>query len=99
MTVTMDRPPAVAVTPCMADPDRWDVGGDDPVLKALCRGCPRRFTCAKDALHSPGIEGMVAGVHIPADGRRRRFALRQLQSLAAYGGYGSVHSLRLEAGT
>nr|WP_041315903.1 WhiB family transcriptional regulator [Mycobacterium sp. JS623] len=77
------------VTPCMADPDRWDAGGDDPELKALCRGCPRRFTCAKDALHSPGIAGMVAGVHIPGDGRARRFALRQLQSLAAHGGYGS----------
>jgi WhiB family redox-sensing transcriptional regulator len=91
VTVMFDSPVTVTVTvtPCMADPDRWDVGGDDPELKALCRGCPRRFLCANDALHSPGIEGMVAGVHIPAEGRGRTFALRQLQSLAAYGGYGS----------
>jgi len=89
VTVMMDRPPTVTVTPCMADPDRWDVGGDDPDLKATCRGCPRRFLCAKEALQSQGIEGMVAGINIPAEGRGRTFALRQLQSLAAHGGYGS----------
>jgi WhiB family redox-sensing transcriptional regulator len=66
----------------MADPNRWDAGGDDPELKALCRGCSRRFLCAKEALQSPGIEGMVAGIHVPAEGRGRNFALRQLQSLA-----------------
>jgi len=73
----------------MDNPDRWADGGNDPALKELCRGCPRRWLCAKEAVQTPRIEGMVAGVFIPKDGRARTFALRQLQSLAAYGGYGS----------
>ena len=85
----LDKPPTWSITPCMADPDRWDAGGDDPQLKALCRGCPRRWLCAKEALRTPGIVGMVAGVHLPTEGRGRDFGMRQLQSLAAYGGYGS----------
>jgi WhiB family redox-sensing transcriptional regulator len=32
---------------------------------------------------------MVAGVYVPKEGRARHFAVRQLQSLAAYGGYAS----------
>jgi WhiB family redox-sensing transcriptional regulator len=32
---------------------------------------------------------MVAGVHVPKEGRPRHFALRQLQSLAAYGAHAS----------
>ena len=55
-------------------------------LKVLCRGCPRRFQCAKDALDTPGIQGTVAAVYVPKEGRARTFALRQLQSLAAYAG-------------
>jgi WhiB family redox-sensing transcriptional regulator len=78
----------------MADPDRWDVGGDDPELKALCRACPRRWRCAKEALHTPGVEGMVAGIHVVKDGRGRAFAMRQLQSLAAYGGYANQPDIR-----
>ena len=77
------------MTPCVADPDRWTADDDDPGLKVLCRGCPRRWRCANEAVHTPGIEGMVAGVYIPKHGRARHFALRQLQSLAAYGGYAS----------
>jgi WhiB family redox-sensing transcriptional regulator len=42
--------------------------------------------CAKEALDTPGIEGMVAGVFVPKEGRGRTFALRQLQSLAAHAG-------------
>ncbi len=71
--------------PCLADPDRWAEGGNDPELKALCRGCPRRWLCAKEALETPAAMGMWSGVHLPKDGRGRMFALRQLRSLAAYG--------------
>lgn len=71
--------------PCLADPDRWAERGNDPELKALCRGCPRRWVCAKEALETPAAVGMWSGVHLPKDGRGRMFALRQLRSLAAYG--------------
>ena len=73
--------------PCLADPDRWAEGGDDPELKALCRGCPRRWLCAKEALETPAAVGMWSGVNLPKDGRGRMFALRQLRSIAAHGGY------------
>ena len=94
VTVTLDRPVAQPVTPCLRNPDRWADGGDDPALKALCRGCPRRWLCATEALKTPGIEGMIAGVYVPDDGRARVFALRQLQSLAAYAGYASQPVIR-----
>jgi WhiB family transcriptional regulator, redox-sensing transcriptional regulator len=88
MTVMLDESPRRATaTPCRSDPDRWAAGGNDPELKALCRGCPRRWLCAKEALETPGAEGMWSGVHIPTSGRPRTFALRQLRSLATYGGY------------
>uniref|UniRef100_A1UPL1 4Fe-4S Wbl-type domain-containing protein n=1 Tax=Mycobacterium sp. (strain KMS) TaxID=189918 RepID=A1UPL1_MYCSK len=87
VTVTLERPVVRNSTqPCISDPDRWAAGGQDPELKALCRGCPRRWQCAKDALDTPGAEGMWSGVHIPKEGRGRKFALRQLRSLAAHGG-------------
>ena len=86
VTVILDRPATSMVSPCLADPDRWAEGRDDPELKSLCRGCPRRWRCASEALDTPGIEGMVAGVFIPREGRSRGFALRQLQSLAAHAG-------------
>jgi WhiB family redox-sensing transcriptional regulator len=70
--------------PCAADPDRWLEAGDDPELKALCRGCPRRFPCAKDALNTPAAVGMWSAVYLPPDGRARQFALRQLRSLVAH---------------
>lgn len=89
MTLTLDRPAIETATPCVQNPDRWADGGNDPALKAICRTCPRRWVCAKEALHTPGIEGMIAGVHVPKEGRARTFALRQLQSLAAYAGYAS----------
>jgi len=82
----LEQPATRTLSPCVTDPDRWSSGGDDPQLKALCRGCPRRFRCAADALLTPGIEGMVAAVFIPHEGRGRTFALRQLQSLAAHAG-------------
>jgi WhiB family redox-sensing transcriptional regulator len=83
----LDTPRPVSSPPCLADPDRWVAGGDDPELKALCRRCPRRWLCAKEALETPGAEGMWSGVDIPETGRGRTFALRQLRSLAAHGGY------------
>lgn len=86
MTVMLEQPPTQTLSPCVADPDRWTTAADDPHLKTLCRGCPRRFVCAKEALDTPGIEGMVAAVYVPKEGRGRAFALRQLQSLAAHAG-------------
>ncbi|WP_431241091.1 transcription factor WhiB (plasmid) [Mycolicibacterium aichiense] len=82
----LDRPSTQTFSPCLADPDRWAAGGDDPQLKTMCRACPRRFTCAREALDTPGIEGMIAAVYVPREGRGRTFALRQLQSLSAYAG-------------
>jgi WhiB family transcriptional regulator, redox-sensing transcriptional regulator len=80
------RPAARNAVPCRSDPDRWASGGDDPQLKAMCRACPRRWACAKEALQTPGAEGMWAAVNIPRAGRGRTFALRQLKSLAVHGG-------------
>jgi WhiB family redox-sensing transcriptional regulator len=87
VTVTIDKPLAVAAPPCLGDPDRWAAGGEDPELKALCRACPRRWLCASEALKIPGAQGMWSGVNIPEDGRGRKFALCRLRSLAAHGGY------------
>jgi WhiB family redox-sensing transcriptional regulator len=74
------------MTPCRFDPERWAVGGDDPELRVLCRACPRRWLCAKEAVETPSAEGMWSGVNIPT-GRGRKHALRQLRTLASYGGY------------
>jgi WhiB family transcriptional regulator, redox-sensing transcriptional regulator len=71
---------------CTTDPDRWTSNPDDEA-KALCRVCPRRWPCARDAVESPGAEGLWAGIVIPEDGRPRAFALRQLRSLAERNGY------------
>jgi WhiB family transcriptional regulator, redox-sensing transcriptional regulator len=87
VTVTIDKPLPVTTPPCLGDPDRWAAGGEEPELKALCRACARRWLCAKEALKTPGAEGMWSGVNVPRDGRGRTFALRQLRSLAAHGGY------------
>lgn len=89
VTLTLDRPTTPAIPPCVQNPDRWADGGNDPTLKAICRRCPRRWLCAKEALRTPGIQGMIGGVHVPKEGRARTFAMRQLQSLAAYAGYTS----------
>jgi WhiB family redox-sensing transcriptional regulator len=71
---------------CTQDPERWTTTPDDEA-KALCRACPRRWACARDAVRSPGAEGLWAGVVIPESGRARTFALRQLRSLAERNGY------------
>jgi WhiB family redox-sensing transcriptional regulator len=88
MTAMLSASPRrTPATPCRFDPERWAAGGDDPELKALCRACPRRWLCAKEAVETPGAEGMWSGVNIPETGRGREFALRQLRTLASHGGY------------
>jgi WhiB family transcriptional regulator, redox-sensing transcriptional regulator len=87
-TVSVALVPEHRIAPCTADPDRWACAtADDAEAKALCRACPRRWLCAKEALEAPGVEGMWSAVYIPKVGRGRTFALRQLKSLAAHGGY------------
>jgi WhiB family transcriptional regulator, redox-sensing transcriptional regulator len=71
---------------CVADPDRWMTAIDDQA-KAVCRDCPRRWLCAREACEMPRAEGMWAGVVIPEAGRGRGHALRRLRSLAELGGY------------
>lgn len=72
--------------PCTQDPQRWTLQIDEGA-KALCRQCPRRWQCARDAVESPGAEGLWAGIVIPESGRPRSFALRQLRELAERNGY------------
>ncbi len=88
MTVVMERtePTDFHVGACTRDPDRW-LTATDEATKAVCRACPRRWLCAKEACETPSAQGMWAGVHIPEAGRGRTFALKQLRSLAAHGGY------------
>lgn len=38
---------------CTQDPDRWTTTPDDEA-KTLCRACPRRWLCARDAVESAG---------------------------------------------
>ncbi len=91
MTATaLQYPPLGA---CTQDPDRWTEAPDDEA-KALCRACPRRWPCARDAVESAGAEGLWAGVVIPESGRGRTFALRQLRSLAERNGFPVRHAAR-----
>jgi WhiB family transcriptional regulator, redox-sensing transcriptional regulator len=76
----------IALGACAKDPDRWTTAPDDEA-KALCRACPRRWLCAREAVESTGAEGLWAGVVIPEAGRGRAFALGQLRSLAERNGY------------
>jgi WhiB family transcriptional regulator, redox-sensing transcriptional regulator len=70
---------------CTRDPDRWTTTADEGA-KALCRACPLRWRCAQEACMTPGAEGVWAGILIPESGRARRFALKQLRSLAELNG-------------
>lgn len=74
------------LAPCTRDPDRWTTRADEGA-KSLCRGCPLRWQCAQAAVTTPGAEGVWAGILIPESGRARRFALRQLRSLAEQNGH------------
>jgi WhiB family transcriptional regulator, redox-sensing transcriptional regulator len=76
--------------PCQADPDRWiEATNEDIDLKEICRACPRRGMCAKEAAEQAGIEGMWAGVVIPlsvVNCREHKYAMSSLTSIAhAYG--------------
>ncbi|EHI11428.1 WhiB family transcriptional regulator [Mycolicibacterium thermoresistibile] len=71
---------------CTSDPERWTTMPDDEA-KAICRACPRRWLCAREACESPRAEGLWAGIVIPESGRGRTFALRQLRTLAERNGY------------
>jgi WhiB family transcriptional regulator, redox-sensing transcriptional regulator len=71
---------------CTADPERWTTTEPDEQAVAICRGCPRRFLCAREACNLSGVEGLWAGVTIPESGRGRDFALRRLRTLAEHGG-------------
>ena len=73
-------------TACTQDPDRWTTRADEGA-KAMCRACPLRWRCAQEACLTPGAEGVWAGIAIPEAGRARRFALKQLRSLAEENGY------------
>lgn len=84
--MTLTAPSEEFVPVCTTDPERWTTNPDDEA-KALCRACPLRWRCAREAWETPGSEGLWAGVVIPESGRGRDFALRQLRSLAAHGGY------------
>ncbi|BBY76137.1 WhiB family transcriptional regulator [Mycolicibacterium parafortuitum] len=72
--------------PCTRDPDRWTTTADDGA-KALCRACPRRWQCAREACVTPGAVGLWAGIVLPEGGRNRQFALKQLRSLAERNGF------------
>ena len=75
-----------AIFACEREPDRWTTIADEGA-KALCRACPRRWLCAQEACKTPGAEGVWAGILIPEAGRGRRFALKQLRSLAEHNGF------------
>ncbi|MGA9374384.1 MAG: WhiB family transcriptional regulator [Mycobacterium sp.] len=75
----------VWTAPCTQNPDRWTTVADEGA-KALCRACPRRWQCAKEACATPGAEGLWAGIVLPPAGRSRQFALKQLRSLAERNG-------------
>ena len=70
---------------CTQDPERWTTTPDDEA-KAICRACPRRWLCAREACELPGAEGLWAGIFVPEAGRGRSFALKQLRSLAERNG-------------
>lgn len=75
--------------PCTRDPDRWMVTADEGA-KSLCRSCPRRWQCARDACVTPGATGLWAGIVLPEGGRNRQFALKQLRSLAERHGFSAT---------
>ncbi|WP_445162892.1 WhiB family transcriptional regulator [Mycobacterium sp. Dal123C01] len=84
--MTAPTPYNIPLGACTNDPDRWTTT-PDAEAKGLCRACPRRWQCAREAVEATGAEGLWAGVVIPESGRPRTFALNQLRSLAERHGY------------
>ncbi len=52
---------------CTRDPERWTSVADEDA-KAICRMCPRRWACAREACELPRAEGLWAGIVIPEGG-------------------------------
>ena len=71
---------------CTRDPERWTTVADEDA-KSICRVCPRRWACAREAVELPKAEGLWAGIVVPESGRGRGHALRQLRELAERHGY------------
>ena len=71
---------------CTRDPERWTTVADEDA-KSICRACPRRWACAREAVELPRAEGLWAGIVVPEAGRGRGHALRQLRELAERHGY------------
>ncbi len=71
---------------CTKDPERWTTAADEEA-KAICRTCPRRWPCAREAVELPRAEGLWAGIVVPEAGRGRGHALRQLRELAERHGH------------
>ncbi|MDV3123333.1 WhiB family transcriptional regulator [Mycobacterium sp. 21AC1] len=71
---------------CTSDPERW-TSTPDAQAKTVCRECPRRWLCAREACELPRAEGLWAGIMVPEGGRGRAFALKQLRALAERNGY------------
>ena len=54
---------AVYETPigaCTRDPERWTTTADNEA-KAICRACPRRWLCAREACELPKAVVQVGG--------------------------------------
>jgi len=52
---------------CTRDPERWTTRADEEA-KAVCRACPRRWMCAREACELPRAEGLWAGIVISLAG-------------------------------
>ncbi len=71
---------------CTKDSERWTTVADEDA-KTICRMCPRRWACAREAVELTRAEGLWAGIVVPEAGRGRGHALRQLRELAERHGY------------
>ena len=60
-TTQWDETPVGA---CTREPERWTTSADEEA-KAICRACPRRWLCAREACELPRAEGLWAGIVIP----------------------------------
>src|SRR4029453_17128203 len=49
---------------CTRDPERWTTRADE-AAKAICRGCPRRWQCAREAWELPPPRACGGGSSSP----------------------------------